>query len=69
MELTFRVQYYHQNLVETYYTHFTIYMYILLLKTYLRRDTPPCENLEKIVGVIIESVRITLLLCHEVDFT
>ena len=62
MELTFRVRYILQILVETYCTLFTIYMiyvYIcepILLKTYLRRDTRPCQRVERILGVNIEIV-------------
>ena len=60
MELTFRVRYYGQDLIETYYTLFTIYITHIyacgpvLLETYLRRDTRPCQSLDNIVGVNIE---------------
>ena len=60
MELTFSVRYYRQNLAETYYKLFTIYIYIyiyigpILFKAYLRRDTQPCESLEKILGLNTE---------------
>jgi hypothetical protein len=66
MELNFSVWYFLQILVETV-IHFLVYIYIYIyiyimynmyayVGLYLRRDTRPCQNLEKVVRLYKELV-------------
>jgi len=64
MGLTFSVRHFLQNLVGNNYKLYTIYIYNIyiythgpiLLKSYLRLNTGPCQSLDIIVCVNIEIV-------------